>query len=157
VHLLEAVFYATPGSDRSSLALEDGWKYRKSRTTSASVLSTLVSGFQAGVAQLYVLATPHLVVLHTDFYEKFLKHQFAVWGMLFFVPWLRKEIDFTEPPSREQHPALFTAWHELEKLEELYGRKQLQAQLTEFVSGRVRVKGGVTVWWAVAGRWQGGL
>lgn len=132
--LLEAVFYATPNGNRS-LSLDNGWKYRKAHTVSASVLSTLVLAFQRGVKQLLVQDSPHLVVLHADFYEHKLKASFTLWSMIFFVPWMREEIDIVEPPERQEYPTLHAAWFELKKIEAISGKKQIQTQLTEFISG----------------------
>ena len=77
-------------------------------------LNELSRKLQQGVHDLSLLDTPHLVLLHRDFYETHLKKPLAHWALYFFVPWLIAEVsnagDSTEPPHTAARRA---AWDDL--------------------------------------------
>ena len=117
------------------LTIPDGWKYRKAGTKSAEALNALVKAMQQGVKMLLVQDTPHLVVLHKDLYHKKLIRHFAMWGLMFFVPWLRQSVEIFRPPARRDCPAQYAAWEELDRLGRKTSTDDVEKQLLDFVSG----------------------
>ena len=87
IFILEAIFFER----RTELSLPDGAKLMKESNGSRGWLDKLSRNLQKGVHELSLLDTPHLVLLHRDFYEAHLKMPLARWTLYFFVPWLIAE------------------------------------------------------------------
>ena len=86
--LAEAIFF----EKRTELSLPDGPKLMKESVGSRGCLNELSRKLQQGAHDLSLLDTPHLVLLHRDFYETQLKRPLARWALYFFVPWLIAEV-----------------------------------------------------------------